>query len=110
MDVASRLLGKLAAPDSYDGFWGTADWLYCRDDKWRPVEPGTLPLVNGSAADMGRFGTRENKGWRQGELQGYGNALNAGAAIAFIMSYIAGIHVPDVPDDDFVREYLRRVS
>src|SRR5688572_1289231 len=24
-----------------NGFWRDADWLHCRDGKWRPVEPGT---------------------------------------------------------------------
>lgn len=32
-----------------------ADWLYCRDSRWRPVEPGTCPLVDASPARMGRL-------------------------------------------------------
>lgn len=31
------------------GGWDVADWLFCRDGKWRPVEPGTFPLANGSS-------------------------------------------------------------
>ncbi|WP_416186824.1 DNA cytosine methyltransferase [Enterobacter roggenkampii] len=31
-----------------NGFWRDADWLLCRDGKWRPVEPGTFPLVDGA--------------------------------------------------------------
>ncbi len=27
---------------------------FCRDGKWRPVEPGTFPLVDGAAARLGR--------------------------------------------------------
>ncbi len=28
-----------------NGFWRDADWLFCRDGQWRPVESGTFPLV-----------------------------------------------------------------
>ncbi|HDR8931711.1 TPA: DNA cytosine methyltransferase [Burkholderia vietnamiensis] len=54
-----------------NGFWRAADWLLCRDGKWRPVEPGTFPLVDGAPARVGR-------------LRAYGNAINAEAATAFI--------------------------
>lgn len=58
-----------------NGLWGAADWLYCRDGKWRPVEPGTFPLVNGTPARVGR-------------LRAYGNAINAEAAKEFIKAYM----------------------
>lgn len=54
-----------------NGFWGAADWLLCRDEKWRPVEPGTFPLVDGAPARVVR-------------LRAYGNAINAEAAREFI--------------------------
>ncbi|HCI6749409.1 TPA: DNA cytosine methyltransferase [Klebsiella variicola subsp. variicola] len=54
-----------------NGFWRPADWLYCRDGKFRPVEPNTFPLVNGSPARVGR-------------LHGYGNAIVAPVAAGFI--------------------------
>ncbi|MCH4543168.1 DNA cytosine methyltransferase [Ochrobactrum sp. A-1] len=54
-----------------NGHWRDADWLFCRDGKWRPVEPGTFPLAHGAAARVGR-------------LRGYGNAIVAPAAQAFI--------------------------
>jgi len=60
-----------------NSFWRNADWLYCRDEKWRPVEPGTFPLADGAAARLGR-------------LRAYGNALNAEAAKAFINAYLEG--------------------
>ena len=47
-----------------NGFWRNADWLLCRDGKWRPVEPGTFPLAHGAPARVGR-------------LRAYGNAINA---------------------------------
>lgn len=61
----------LLATTATNGFWSDADWLLCRDEKWRPVEPGAFPLANGAAARVGR-------------LRAYGNALNAEAAKAFI--------------------------
>lgn len=46
------------------------DWLYCRDGKWRPVGPGTFPLVNETPARVGR-------------LRAYGNGLDAETAAQF---------------------------
>ena len=48
-----------------------ADWLYCRDDKWRPVEPGTFPLADAAASRVGR-------------LRAYGNGLDAETATQFV--------------------------
>lgn len=58
-------------PGPDNGFWADADWLLCRDGKWRPVEPGTFPLVDGAPARVGR-------------LRAYGNAINLEAARVFI--------------------------
>ncbi|MGC0054550.1 DNA cytosine methyltransferase [Brucella pituitosa] len=62
-------------PSPTNGLWSDADWLHCRDGKWRPVEPGTFPLAHGAAARVGR-------------LRGYGNAIVAPAAQAFIEAYL----------------------
>lgn len=59
-----------------NGFWRDADWLSCRDGKWRPVEPSTFPLANGITARVGR-------------LRAYGNAICAEVAETFIGSYMA---------------------
>lgn len=64
------LCGDLRA-GPVNGFWRTADWLLCRDGKWRPVEPGTFPLAHGAPARVGR-------------LRAYGNAINAQQAQIFI--------------------------
>ncbi|MFG0249076.1 MAG: hypothetical protein ACF8OB_09345, partial [Phycisphaeraceae bacterium JB051] len=45
--------------------------LLCRDEKWRPVEPGTFPLVDGFPA-------------RVGLLRGFGNAIVIPQAVEFI--------------------------
>jgi len=65
-------------PGPVNGFWRDADWLLCRDGKWRAVEPGTFPLADGAPARVGR-------------LRAYGNAINAEAAIAFIQSAIPSL-------------------
>lgn len=59
-----------------NGYWRDADWLFCRDGKWRPVEPGTFPLVDGAPARVGR-------------LRAYGNAINAEQACVFIEAVMA---------------------
>ena len=58
-----------------NGFWSSAEWIYCRDNKFRPVEAGTFPLAHGIAN-------------RVGKLRGYGNALVAPQAEGFIRAYM----------------------
>ncbi|CAM7396257.1 DNA cytosine methyltransferase [Citrobacter portucalensis] len=78
-------------PLEVNGFWRDADWLLCRDGKWRPVEPSTFPLVDGAAARLGRVEpgvARVASSNRVGRLKGYGNAINAQAAAEFIRAYM----------------------
>ncbi|ENK5078616.1 DNA cytosine methyltransferase [Klebsiella variicola] len=87
----NRLGGEPVRALEVNGFWRDADWLFCRDGKWRPVEPGTFPLVDGAAARMGRVEpgvARVASSNRVGRLKGYGNAINAQAAAAFIRAYM----------------------
>lgn len=58
-----------------NGFWRNADWLLYRDGLFRPVEPGSLPLVDGFAG-------------RVEQVRAYGNAINAEAATQFISSFL----------------------
>ena len=58
-----------------NGHWRDADWLFCRDGKWRPVEPGTFPLAHGAAARVGR-------------LRAYGNAIVPQVAQAFVEAFM----------------------
>lgn len=52
-----------------------ADWLFCRDGKWRPVGPGTFPLAHEAPARVGR-------------LRGYGNAIDAETLTQFYAALI----------------------
>ncbi|WP_415442275.1 DNA cytosine methyltransferase [Acetobacter okinawensis] len=61
--------------DPHNSFWSGADWLGCRDGKFRPVEPGTQPLANGLPARVGR-------------LRGYGNAIVPQVAAIFIKEFL----------------------
>jgi hypothetical protein len=79
--------GRIERPGPTNGFWGPADWLFCRDDKWRPVESGTFPLVDGSAFRVGSGSAFEGKS-RQGMLKGYGNAIDAEATTVFIFAVL----------------------
>jgi DNA (cytosine-5)-methyltransferase 1 len=57
--------------DPLEGFWRGADWLLGRDAKWRPVEPGTFPLVDGLPD-------------RVEPLRAYGNAIVPQQGAAFV--------------------------
>lgn len=81
-DAAREAVNGYAGCDSADsrpgpvnGFWGSADWLFCRDGKWRPVKPGLKPLVNGVPS-------------RVGKLRASGNAVNIYAAATFLKAYM----------------------
>lgn len=71
---ADRLFSPRSGQDSID-FWSACEWLPCRDDKARPVEPGTFPLAHGVSG-------------RVGLLRGYGNAIVPQVAQVFIESYM----------------------
>ena len=55
--------------------WSGADWIYCRDQRWRPVESGIVPLAHGISG-------------RVGALQAYGNAIVPQVAAKIIRAYM----------------------
>ncbi|EBF8395152.1 DNA cytosine methyltransferase [Salmonella enterica subsp. enterica] len=83
--------GLHSRPLEVNGFWRDADWLLCRDGQWRPVEPGTFPLVARFAKSLGhgKSSLRAMAGRnRTGRLKGYGKAINAQASAEFIRAYM----------------------
>lgn len=87
--------GIHSRPLEVNGFWRDADWLFCRDGSWRPVESGTFPLVARFAKGLGhgKSSLRALAGRnRTGRLKGYGNAINAEAARHFIEAYMEATH------------------
>jgi len=73
--------GPAGSAGPTNGFWRDVDWLQCRDEKWRPVEPGTFPLAHGIPN-------------RVGKLRGYGNAIVPQVAQAFIAAYNQALRKP----------------
>jgi hypothetical protein len=82
-------------PGPANGFWRDADWIFCTDGKWRAVRPGSQPLASGTPSRVGR-------------LRGYGDAICAQVAEAFIRAYMdshVGPTTPaSVPCSDDARE------
>ena len=79
--VAAKSVNGMHGPTSpTNGHWRDADWLFCRDGKWRPVESGTFPLVTGAPARVVR-------------LRGYGNSIVAPVAQAFIEAVMEEMQV-----------------
>lgn len=90
---------ELGRPGPVNGLWRNADWIFCRDGRWRPVEPGSSPLAHGLPRGMGAGGAElrrlagvasldgesldRAKAYRIGALRAYGNAINAEQATAF---------------------------
>ena len=63
--------GQAGAAGVPSHFWSDVDWLDFADGKRRCVEPGTFPMAHGSPDRVGR-------------VRGYGNAIVAQQAQAFI--------------------------
>lgn len=58
--------------------WGNPDWVFCDDPsgaRWRPLEPGVVPLADGVPERLGR-------------LRGYGNAIVPQLGAAFVRSFM----------------------
>jgi DNA (cytosine-5)-methyltransferase 1 len=102
--TAGRLHAESGECSPVNGFWSNAAWIPCRDGKWRAVEPGDEPLVDGFAGELGLVRLKSypdrphqeriiyspfiQKGKaRVMRLRGYGNAIVAPQATAFIQAY-----------------------
>lgn len=91
---SARGLADSGRPGPTNGHWGAADWLGCRDGKWRPVEPGHEPLVDGIARGVVPGGdislpTAEARKLR---LHAYGNSIVTPQAAEFIKAVWDTLH------------------
>lgn len=85
-------------PGPLHGFWADADWLFCRDERWRPVESSIFSVADGLPADLVRSGAfvpaayplapKAKDARRVMRLRGYGNAINPHAAALFIQAFM----------------------
>lgn len=71
-------------------------WIYCRDNKYRPIKPGIQPLVDGVAKGMvyssdpsAPIDPNKTSEARAMRLKGYGNAIQTQTAIAFITAFMS---------------------
>jgi len=74
-------------PGPTNSGWADADWLFCRDGKWRPVKPGTFPLVDGTAFRLDSGSAYAGKS-RAKLLEGAGNAIVSEAAAHVIAAFL----------------------
>lgn len=97
--------GTRAITSPLDGFWRDADWLFCRDGKWRPAESSVQCMVDGIPAELVRSGAyvpatfplaqKSKDSRRAARLRGYGNAIVPQAAATFIQAFIESLSVPE---------------
>jgi DNA (cytosine-5)-methyltransferase 1 len=81
------------------GSTDSIDWLYCRDEKYRPIKSGIKPLVDGIARGVvyscdSVITPNASAEARTIRLKGYGNAIVAPVATEFIratMEVIDGV-------------------
>lgn len=74
--------GGIVLPDRLRPGGDLVEWVYCRDEKWRPIEPGTLPLAPSDSSTVGR-------------LRAYGNAINLRTATEFVRAYMECVGNPE---------------
>lgn len=97
-------LCRYNSANPHHSFWSDADWLGCRDGKFRPVEASAQQVVDGFSGGMGRGGDQsmrkaiEEIGFplgtnipaRVARLRGYGNAIVPQCAAEFIKAFTGG--------------------
>ena len=86
---------KAGGVNAYGCQYESYDWLYCRDGKPRPIEPGILPLVDGVSGKLVRssdpgapINSNATQEARVMRLKGYGNAIVPTLAAEFIGAFM----------------------
>jgi len=87
---ATSITGHGSSVDATSG----VDWLYCRDEKYRPIKSGIKPLVDGVARGMVHSSDsiitpNDSAEARAQRLKGYGNAIVAPVAEEFIKAFMS---------------------
>lgn len=95
----SETKSRMFELEGSDTEWSDPDWLYCRDEKYRPIKSSIKPLANGLPRGMGYSSdpsepidadnTQEARVMR---LKGYGNAIVPQVAASFIKAFITTTH------------------
>lgn len=75
-EVSGSRQGEVSPAKRDGNFWDGHEWVLCHDqgggvERWRPIEPGSFPLVDGVPSRVGR-------------LRAYGNSIVAPLAAEFI--------------------------
>ncbi len=75
--------------------WDDPDWLGCKDGKFRPVESGSFPLVDGVRKGV-VYSSDQSVDTAPGEarslrLKGYGNAIVPQLAAEFVLSFMEAL-------------------
>lgn len=75
--------------------WTDPEWLYCRDNKYRPIKPSIKPLVDGIPRGVGyssytseSIDADDTQEARVMRLKGYGNAIVPQVAAQFIRAFM----------------------
>jgi DNA (cytosine-5)-methyltransferase 1 len=95
---------RIDRPGPTNGYWRDADWLRCRDERWRPVESSPLVMADDrTIRDILAGGGRESDAFtfplceagtyrnRVGLLRGAGNAITLGQAEGFLRAVMASL-------------------
>lgn len=70
--------GRVEFPDPLANEWSGADWLLCKDGRFRAVAPWTFPLADGVQNRVGR-------------LRGYGNAIVPRVGAEFLAAFMLSL-------------------
>ena len=91
----SETKSRMFELEGSDTEWSDPDWLYCRDEKYRPIKSSIEPLANGLPRGMGYssnpsepIDANNTQEARVMRLKGYGNAIVPQVAASFIKAFM----------------------
>jgi len=91
----SETKSRMFELEGSDTEWSDPDWLYCRDEKYRPIKSSIEPLANGLPRGVGYssdpsepIDANNTQEARIMRLKGYGNAIVPQVASSFIKAFM----------------------